>query len=365
MRYHKLFVLVFFLFSSFIISAQGDSSKTLLPEIKLSGFMDVFYAYDFGKPTTPYRLPFLYNHNRQNEFNLNLGIIELIAEHEKYRANFALQAGTYPNDNYAAEPGVLKNIFEANAGISLSKNNKLWLDAGIFGSHIGFESAISMDNWTLTRSLLAENSPYYLAGAKLSYKPNKSWEFALLACNGWQHIKRIDGNSLLSYCTQVNYNHNDKIKFNWSTFNGTDYPDSTRRMRYFNNFYSQFILTPKFGLIAGFDIGIQQKYKSSNDYDKWYCPVLIMRYAISNKWAVALRGEYFYDYHQVIIPTITPNGFMTSGSSLNIDYAPYKNVMFRVEGRWLNSADKIFTNNGNLSNDNVCVVASLAIRLEK
>ncbi|MBK8628485.1 MAG: outer membrane beta-barrel protein [Saprospiraceae bacterium] len=28
------------------------------------------------------------------------------------------------------------------------------MDAGIFPSHIGFESAISADNWTLTRSLL-------------------------------------------------------------------------------------------------------------------------------------------------------------------------------------------------------------------
>ena len=28
----------------------------------------------------------------------------------------ALAAGTYMNANYAAEPGVLKNIYEANAG---------------------------------------------------------------------------------------------------------------------------------------------------------------------------------------------------------------------------------------------------------
>jgi hypothetical protein len=34
-------------------------------------------------------------------------------------------------------------------------------------SHIGFESVISADCWTLTRSLLAENSPYYETGMRL------------------------------------------------------------------------------------------------------------------------------------------------------------------------------------------------------
>ncbi len=74
---------------------------------------------------------FLFNHNRHNELNLNLGLLKLSLNHSKYRANFALQAGTYSNDNYAAEPGLLKNIFEANIGISLTEKNNLWLDAGI------------------------------------------------------------------------------------------------------------------------------------------------------------------------------------------------------------------------------------------
>lgn len=81
---------------------------------------------------------------------------------------------------------LLQHIYESNIGISLNKKNNLWLDAGIFGSHIGFESAISKDCWTLTRSLFAENSPYYLSGTKLTYNPNEHWEFAVIICNGWQ-----------------------------------------------------------------------------------------------------------------------------------------------------------------------------------
>lgn len=157
----KIFASIIFLF--FIVThakSQADSASIWQqkPVVNLSGFVDVFYVYDFNRPTTTYRQPFLYNHNRHNEFNLNLGMVKLSIEHSKYRSNIAFHAGTYSNDNYANEPGLLKNIYEANVGISLNKKNNLWGDAGVMPSHIGFESAISMDNWYLTRSLLAENS---------------------------------------------------------------------------------------------------------------------------------------------------------------------------------------------------------------
>ncbi len=169
-----LVLLTFFSVSTFTIFAQKDSSEWhVKPTVSLSGFVDVYYMYDFNQPTQTGRQPFLFNHNRHNEMNLNLGFIKLEASHKKYRSKLALQAGTYVNDNYAAEPETYKSLFEANVGFSLNKKNNLWLDAGIFPSHIGFESAISSDNWTLTRSILAENSPYFLAGAKLGYAPTE------------------------------------------------------------------------------------------------------------------------------------------------------------------------------------------------
>ncbi|OQW43057.1 MAG: hypothetical protein A4S08_10190 [Proteobacteria bacterium SG_bin4] len=72
------------------------------------------------------------------------------------------------NANYAAEPGILGNLYEGNVGLKLSGSNNLWLDIGVFPSHIGFESAVGKDNWTLTRSLVAENTPYFESGAKIS-----------------------------------------------------------------------------------------------------------------------------------------------------------------------------------------------------
>lgn len=331
--------ILLFLFPVALTAHSQDS--TIAPQIRVSGFLDVFYAYDLNRPTGTTRQSFFYNHNRHNEFNLNLGFIKLGLEHTKYRANLALHAGTYVVDNYAQEPGMLKNLFEANVGLSLNKKNDLWLDAGIFASHIGFESAITSDNWTLTRSILAENSPYYFSGAKVSYTPNEKWLFSALVLNGWQRIQRLDGNSMLSFGSQITYTKKDKIQLNWSTFIGTDSPDTNRKMRYFSNVYGKFQLNKHLSAIAGFDYGIQQKSKDSTAYATWFSPVLIVRYAWKENWALALRGEYYEDRTGVIINTFVPGGFRSSSISLNLDYSPINNVLCRIEGRYLYSDEAI------------------------
>jgi len=366
MKQIRCFNLVFILsLISINLLAQVDSSWHQKPVLRISGFADVFYVYDFNQPQGTERQPFLFNHNRHNEFNLNLGLINFHVEHTKYRANFALQSGTYANDNYVSEPGVLKNIFEANIGISLNSKNNLWLDAGVLPSHIGFESAISMVNMTLTRSLLAENSPYFLTGAKLTYTPTDKWEVTALIVNGWQRIQRLEGNSIPSFGTQVNFRATEKVTLNWNTFIGTDDPDTTRRMRYFNDFYGKIQISEKFGLIAGFDIGVQQRIKGSSSYNLWFSPIIIGQYTINNTWKTALRAEYYQDKKGVIIPTGTTNGFQTSGFSLNLDYSPIQYIVCRIEGRWLSSRDSIFETKTTLTDNNLIIGTSIAIKFSE
>jgi hypothetical protein len=358
-------MILFFCSINVNLSAQMDSLWQQRPELNISAFVDVFYVYDFNQPQGTERQSFLFNHNRHNEFNLNLGLVKFTLEQPKYRANFALQTGTYANDNYAAEQAVFKNIFEANIGVSLNKKNNLWLHAGVLPSHIGFESAISMDNMTLTRSLLAENSPYFLTGAKLTYNPSEKWEIAGLIVNGWQRIQRLKGNSTSSFGTQVNFSPVENITLNWSSFIGTDDPDTTRRMRYFSNFYGQFQIIEKLGLIAGFDIGTQQQTKKSSNYDLWFSPVIIGQFAINENWKTAIRVEYYQDETGVIIPTETASGFKTMGLSLNLDYTPTQNIVCRLEGRWLNSKGDIFEAKNAPTNNIFIIGTSIAVKFSK
>ncbi len=343
------------------LQAQTDSTKTINP-LKISGYIETYYAYDFGQPENSTRPGFIYSHNRHNEVALNLGFIKAAYEKDNVRANLALMAGTYSNANLTAEEGVLKNIYEANAGVKLSKTKNLWVDAGIFASHIGFESAIGKDCWNVTRSMLADNSPYYENGAKLSYTSDSGkWFVSGLVLNGWQRIQRVDGNKTLAFGHQLTYKPNEKVTLNSSSFIGNDKPNDSKQMRYFHNLYGQFQLNEKWGVTAGFDIGAEQKTKGSKSYNCWYSPVLIAKYKATDKINIAARGEYYSDENGVIIASRTPNGFQTFGYSVNLDYNIYNNVVWRIEGRNLSSKDEVFSKNGNPSDQNFVAVTALAI----
>ncbi len=345
-----------------LINLQLQCQEEKKPVISWNGYVEVYYQYDFNKPSDNTRPGFVYSHNRHNEFNINLGYLKGSYSAERVRANLALAAGTYMNANYAAESGVLKNIYEANAGVKLSKKKNLWLDAGIFGSHIGFESAVSKDCWALTRSIVADNSPYYETGAKITYiSDNSKWLLSALALNGWQRIQRVNGNSLISLGTQVQFKTSDKILLNYSTFFGTDKPDSARLYRTYHDIYGIVNFTDKLGLTVGLDIGTEEKTPGGNDINTWFSPVGILKYTINNKWAIAGRVENFTDKYGVIIPTGTPNGFQTMGYSLNVDYSPFKNVLARLEARNFSSKHAIFIKESQTVSNDFFITGSVAV----
>lgn len=332
------------------------------PALTVSGFTDLYYVEDYNDPVSDRRAPFLYNHNRHDEPNINLALLQIGVEDSAFRAHLGVHTGTYSADNYANEKGAAQHLYEANIGMALNDAGTLWIDGGVFSSFIGFESAVSMDNWTLTRSLAAENSPYFFTGAKITYTPNEKWLFLGAIVNGWQRINTLQGNTQPSFGTQIQYTPTKDITLNWSTFVGSDDPDATRRMRYFNNLYAMVRLTEKVGVIGGFDIGYQQKEKGSSGYDRWYTPVVIGQYRYSPQIAAALRAEYYEDRKGVIVSTQHPNGFKTFSSSINFDYTPHPSIAARLEGRWLKSGDPLFEGRDGRDKENFFIGASLALK---
>ena len=139
----KNILLAVFSLTQLFTFAQTDSSI-----IKIEGFVDAYYSYDFNKPSGQNRQDFFYNHNRHNSFANNLSLIKLSVDNSKYRANLGIQSGNYANNNYASENSMIRNIYEANVGVALDASSKLWLDAGIMPSNLGFASPISSDNLT-------------------------------------------------------------------------------------------------------------------------------------------------------------------------------------------------------------------------
>jgi hypothetical protein len=255
-----------FLPLSGIAHATNTAVKTNAPQspFAISGYAEAYYDFDVNnlvgkKPS------FLVSYSKNDQLALNLALIKGSYMTNNARANLAFAAGSYVTANYAAEPGFLKHVYLANVGIKVSADKNLWLDAGILPSHIGFQSPIGKDNWTLTRSISAENTPYLETGARISYKSeNEKWYLGAVVVDGWQRIKPVAGNTAPAFGTQVTYKLSPRITLNSSTFIGNDKSDSARLMRYFHNFYGTLKLNDKLTAMVGFDIGTEQKHKNSS-----------------------------------------------------------------------------------------------------
>ena len=327
------------------------------------GFVDGYYGYDFEYANGNNRQFFLYSHNRQNEFTVNQALIGVRYDDGKVRGALGLHAGTYVSANYASEDPVLRHVYEAYAGFRPFA--KAWLDMGIFGSHIGFESAISKDNWTLTRSLMAENSPYFESGARFAYEVSPKLTLTAVVLNGWQNIRETNQAKALG--TQIQWKPSAKVLVNSSTFYGNEQPDGAPvARRYFHNFYVTVAPAERLNLALVFDVGKQQR-ALENEYDTWHSAAAFAKYQLADKLSATLRGEYYFAERGVIIqsvgPAATDADFRVAGGSLNLDYAPANSVVFRVEGRYLNGINGIFAradNPGNQSYGNLTTSIAIA-----
>ncbi len=341
-----------------------DFSDTIENKWIFNAYAEAYYSLDANDNKRLNISEFQYNHNRVNAPHINHGFIGIEHQSNKVRVNSSIQIGTYVKDNYNSEPKILRNVYTAYAGIRITKQKPIWIDAGIFPSYIGFESVNAFDNASLTRSLLAENSPYYLTGIRMNYPFYNGNEFNFYILTGWQKILPVKGNTLPSLGMQWINNINTENKFNWSFFIGTDHPDSERKMRYFNNLYWQH-KKGRWSTTLGIDVGIEQKNKNSTQYNSWWSPVLIASYAIDEKLKIGARMEHYNDRSAVIIKMNNRNPMVGSGYSLNFDYLPKAFLLCRAEWRNLRATKEVFTSDIGYATKTSYLTLSVAYRFSE
>lgn len=339
-EYLQLFNLLIFLI--FIYPAARAEDR---PPIKLGGFLDTYYAYDFNNPKDHER-EFTTQPVRHNEFNVNLAYIEAVMNQDNTRGRLALQFGHSVTKNTISEPrkGATSGPQDAKvfqeAFIGRRLGSMTWLDFGIFLGNIGAESWISKDNWTYTRALNLDYVPYYSSGVRLEHRfDNKSVvQFQIL--NGWQNISENNhGKAIgMQYKNFISQN----MTFIYNNFFGDEEVVSTRpRFRAYHNFIFQWIKDDRWQYLAAFDVG-HQSQQYNNGIDGWIATTLTIRRVLNSEQSVAFRMEYYADPHQSNIRTRTSNGFQVSGASLNFDQKLDENFLWRSELRGFYSKDQIY-----------------------
>lgn len=337
-------------FSSLV--AQNDSSK-----LEVSGYLDFYYSYDFNSQDLHGRPYFLYSYGGRNSLNMNLGLIRASYKKDIVKVNIALQTGSFAGG--ILDPDQL--LQELNFELQLNKSKSLTLKTGLFTSHLGFESAIGADNICLSQSLVSENSPYFLFGSQLCYKPNEKIEMGAIVSNGWDLQFPRNAKRILALGSFISYKPRENWKFYWATFNENLKKQSYENNRFYNNLFTKY-RTKKFSFILGFDYGRDKRANKRDGY--WYIPTGIVQLKLSSKIEIGIRGEYFFDEKNTIITTPLPYPLKTGifGTSANLDFKISEIVLFRIENRYFSANYRYFQKGEDLVYGNNAITTSLSAR---
>jgi hypothetical protein len=346
-------------------TAAVHSSPDTAVTVSFGGFVDTYYAYDFGRPGN-FDRPFTTQAVRHNEFNVNLAYVEAKVSGPRVRGRLALQAGTSVQSNYAGEPTIgavsgpslSRFIQEAVAGYQITPS--LWVDGGIFLSHIGMENWASRDNLTYTRSLSFDFTPAYESGVKLTWQATPKLSAVVTVVNGWQNIS--ENNQDKAVGARLDYARSSSTTFSYYNFVGNEV--SSSRLRVFNGVGFKSGLTSAFTLQGNVDYGRQQQAVTGSD--SWWSVGLIGKLQVTPVVGISGRAERYQDPDQVIVVTGSPGGFKATMASLGLDVSPLGNtrVLWRSELRGTWAGDPVFPNRSaatGTSTSNTLLVTSLAL----
>jgi hypothetical protein len=301
-------------------------------QLKLSGFGDMYYGKHWSNQNK--KESFLYNHKVNNKLRTNLLLLKGELNTKRFHATLGLMTGDYSQFNLAAEPTWAKPLNEAFIGVKLSKSKNLWWDAGVYSSFIGIESAISSDCPTLTRSMVAENSPYYLSGTRVVFtSDNKKHEAGVHVLNGWQRIGWDPSIVKPSLGAHYKYYIKENLSLMYGAFYGSIYPDSLS----VNRFYQHVNVAWKNGnweTWGTLDVGIESGYL-------WGAVQLMNRYTFNSHWSLSQRVELFYDPNNRCARVGANQETIIGGFTLCPTYQVSDHIALRLDTKLLQATENI------------------------
>lgn len=366
----KSLLLVILLFSGFTFKSFAQETASSLinkiaDHVSISGYTDVYYANYSDSAGTDRIQKFGVISPKSNEFGIN--IVQLSAQYtaEKIRATTTLHYGDIP----AGAWSVVNNfIQEANIGFRVHK--KIWLDAGLFKTHIGTEALLPKDNIASSLAMISYYEPWFQAGVKLTYTANDQWLICLHILNGYNIFNENNQNKSIG--GSVSYTINPKGSISYYNLVGDELPDSKtiHHVRFLNNLVFSYQLTSKLKTIIGVDYILQQharlpdQKKSSTAYGG----IVAVKYQLKPLIDIYARADLFSDKNGFLSGTIinTSNeltGLKESGYTAGVQYKPTLNSYIRLEGRdmIMNHKQKIFTTNGVNTNHRFEVMVNAGI----
>jgi hypothetical protein len=312
------------------------------PNVQIHGLVDVFYAVNSNRPLDG--ASFLpgtgTTARRASELTVNAAALEVALDPRPIGFHLTLAFGGGPDVVHAAEPAmpstssaIWRSVYQASVSWTAPIGSGLLLEAGIYPSHIGFESFFSRDNWNYTRGWMGEFSPYYQAGVKAAYSFDAHWSAQLHFLNGWQTIG--ENNRAKAVGTQIAWT-GDRGSAAFNTFAGPELPGDDSHWRLFGDLTAQLKATPWLALGATADLGWQDRPGGAA---LWHGAALYARATLSALAAIAVRAEYYDDR----------DGFFSGAAqvlrdgTVTLELRPAEQLILKLEARHDIAGAPVFT----------------------
>jgi hypothetical protein len=303
------------------------------PKIQVTGFVDVYYGYNFNK-VDPLLRTFDVQHDSFSFSLAEVAFSKAVTTDSRVGFRADLDVGKTADLVAAYEPEadgkeIYKHIQQAY--VSVLAGSSVQLDAGKFVTPIGAEVIESGDNWNYTRSVLFGYAiPFYHTGVRATVTASPKVAVAGYLINGWNDGIAIGGEK--SFALALTLKPTDKITWIGNYMVGKQEPDLDTR----NLFDTTLTLTPtaKLSFMANFDYGKEGEVE-------WWGIAAYAKLQANPHWALVGRYEYLDD---------TKGSFMTFGTTaqtvtLTSDHTIAGSLKARLEYRTDFAKEPIFTKN--------------------
>lgn len=340
-----------------LLAATARAQEASAP-VAFTGFVDLSFTWNGNRPE---------NHEnffpgagtsgkRANELAVNLAQVQwsrAVSAEKPIGFTLALVAGEGAEIVHGGEPSganEFRHVYQASAAYRLK--NGVVVEAGVFPSHIGLEGFYSKDNWTYTRSIMGEASPYYQAGVKASFAFNEHWSGRVDLLNGWQLIN--DNNDGKAIGTQMAYTRGP-LTASLNTFLGPELAGDDDSLRRFADLVVLYEATPALQLGATADAGAQEVPNAGDA--RWYGVGLLARYAWDARTAVAVRAERFSDPDH----GITGTAQTLHEATLTVETRPHDNLILKLEARYDESDASVFSRRDTTADRQFLALAAVVV----
>jgi hypothetical protein len=350
--------------------APAAEKKGWWDDVKVSGFVDLYYEYNFNRPpgasrvrnapgarpkfTDPVGVENVLRNFDFKHSELALNLAEIVIEKPANSIGFRLDlnAGRTTDWVHNLDPGGRDWRFVQQAFLTIPTKSKYGdkIDFGKFVTHHGAEVIESKDNYNYTRSFLfAWAIPYYHAGIRYWHYMNKDQTdfICFHLYNGWNNA--AENNNDKSFGVMYGFKPSAKTTVVENVTIGKEPVDNAfvptvNGNRFLSDTMITYAASDQTTYVLNVDYGRQSNTGGTLGVSsaKWYGAAGYVKHAVNDKRAWVVRVEWYRD----------KNGF-TTGVSQTLREATFTyeikqnpHLLWRIEARYDKSNAPVFFNRG-------------------